>query len=165
MLPLLLSRLRLPSRGEAALIGGCAVALLFASWLRRGERIATLEAFIAARPLISESAKRATDLKRGPVKVSRKTTILPDGTKTVESVREVASEERHTASETARVETPACPAPRRPKTRYGHITLDPGASLTPRAADAGLTLWDRLDVGGSYDWRYKALGIEVGGRF
>lgn len=154
---------RLPSRSEATLIAALLFVLLFASWLRRGERIAALE----ARPAVQESAHVAKHevVKRGPVKLSRKKTVAPDGTVTTESTREVAGEERETnlAVDLKREETPPV-LPRAPTTRWVHGTFDINGYM-PRRVAGGLTLWGRVDLGVSYDWRYRATGIEVGLRF
>jgi hypothetical protein len=109
---------------------------------------------LRARPMTQERVK----VVRGPTRTIVKTVTTPGGERIVERIREVASETRESEHE----EKPACPVVRK---RYVRATLDPLLSGAPRAAAAGLTIWDRLDLGGSYDWRAKAVGVEVGARF
>lgn len=151
--------LRLPNRNEAALIGLAVLALLFASWLRRGEKIAVLEAQLAAKPRV-EFRDRVVEHKvvvKGPTHVV--TVQAPDGTKTttVDRAPETISSDKD--RDTQRVETPICPAPYRAKTRYAGVALAPDAWDRPRLS-LGLTFADRVDVGGYFDTRYSAFGLE-----
>lgn len=83
---LLLRKLRLPTRGEAELIGIIAFVLLFASWLRRGEAIKTRDAVIAAKPTIEE---RIVEKRiEGPVRVVEKIIKSADGACSIERVTE-----------------------------------------------------------------------------
>jgi hypothetical protein len=157
--------LRLPSRNEAALIGLALLVLLFASWLRRGEKIASLEALLAAKPLVESSRKeeKAKDVKRGPSKTTTKTTFDPNTGKklAVEKVKESGASEEHTASksEEARKETPICPQPHHAPTRYIGVAAGLDEWKKPRIS-GGLTFAERLDVGAYYDSRYSAAGAE-----
>lgn len=104
------------------------------------------------------SDNRTEDVRRGPVKITRRTETRPDGSKVVEQTREIASEERHStvAAETRHQEIPAPPRPSR--TRYVGVGVDPlDYARLPRLR-AGLTLWERLDAGVAYDARRPVLG-------
>jgi hypothetical protein len=139
------------NRGK--ILAAIAVALL--AWgLRLGQKVAARDAIIAARPTVSERVR----VERGPVRIVRTTVYLPDGTKKIEQSRDIASEKR----ETDHTEAPACPAPHVNKPRWAHGIGDMGG---PYALNAGMTFWDRLDVGASYDWRHKAPGFVIGGRW
>lgn len=169
--------LPLPSLAEiyehrAKLLAAAAV-FFFAAWLRRGERVASLEATLAARPQINDARKASLDVKRGPVKIIRKTTVAPDGTKTTEQSREVAAEERHSAQESDHQEKPACPAAA-PAPRYlAGFVIDPRSavpalSIAPRV---GITIGGRLDLaysktisGGLLDGHRADAAWRFGGR-
>lgn len=155
-------QLRLPSRNEAALIALAIIVLLFVSWLRRGEKIATLEAALAAKPRV-EFRDRIVEKKvtvRGPVQVV--TVIAKDGTKTITANRAGETVTSDKARDLERTETPICPAPYQARTRYVHLA---GDAAGPYGGDIGLTLWDRWDVGVTGDWRRQAVGAQVGLRW
>lgn len=146
-----------PDRREKVLAS--AALALVALALHLGGRVKELEATLAARPKVEERVvyKRV----QGPTRTEYRTIEKPGGERVVERIRYV--ERAEVSREAEHVETPSC-APSSKRTRWVHGTLDP-LLRAPRAASAGLTLWNGLDVGGSYDWRHKAIGIEVGARF
>lgn len=151
--------LRLPNRNEAAIIGLALLALLLASWTRRGEKISALEAQLAAKPRV-EFRDRVVEKKvvvKGPTHVV--TVVAKDGSKTttVDRAGETVTSDKN--RDTQRVETPICPAPYRAKTRYAGVALAPDAWDRPRLS-LGLTFADRVDFGGYFDTRYSAFGLE-----
>ena len=109
---LLLRKLRLPTRGEAEIIGLVAFAMLFMSWQRRGEAIKTRDAIIAAKPLIEEHVREVR--VEGPVRIVEKIVKQADGACTIERVTERA--EVTTSREAERKETPICLPPAVAKT-------------------------------------------------
>ena len=113
---------------DAILVGTIAV-LAFLLW-RAGTGLEVLQAQLDARPalLTAHVDVRTEDFRRGPVKITRKTvTNLKDGTKTVESTREIAAEERRTetASADARKETPTVAATTFIRKRYVGLGVNP----------------------------------------
>ncbi len=101
---------------------------------------------LAARPLVEEDT--VTEVKRGPVKITREKLTHPDGTVSIRQIREIASEERKTHVE--HEEKSAVAVSR--KRRYVGVAVDPTCHQKPRIA-AGLTFFDRLDFGGAWDTR------------
>lgn len=147
--------LRLPSKQEAvaAVILGLSALLYMAR-----QEIRVLRATLAARPEVHERVEtdRTEDVRRGPVKITRRTETKPDGTKVTEQVREIASEERKivASTDTTRDEKPAPLPPAR--TRYAGLALDPFDARRPRVR-GGLTLFDSFDAGLAYDSRFPIL--------
>lgn len=103
----------------------------------------------------------------GPVRIVQTVRVLPSGEKITERTtdRAAVTTDTHRDAAAERIERPACPPARRAATRWVHVTLDPQDQFKPRAAAVGLTLWDRVDAGASADWRYKAVGVQLGGRW
>jgi hypothetical protein len=137
---------RLPNRGELLLV----ILVLGVLLAVAGAHIRRLQ----ANPLVQESIvyRRV----QGPTRTVVRTTTKPSGEVVVERERTVESStvERDTEKkETARPLS---------KSRWAHATVD---AAGPRAAAAGLTLWNTLDVGASYDWRSRAPGAVIGIRF
>lgn len=116
LLPQPLNLVRLPTKGEAAIAAGAAVVLLLASWAHRGDRIKALEAALGAKPKI-EFRDRVVEKRvvlRGPVKIVK--VEAPDGTKTTTTERAPETISTDKDRDVARVETPICPQPDRPRT-------------------------------------------------
>lgn len=160
--------------GHRALLLTIAVVGLLALTKRQQENIGALKAQLAAKPLVeaSKHVAKASTRARGPVKTTKTVVTAPDGTKTATTVKEAAAETiaSTSTSDEVRKETPApavATAPRR--TRYVGLALDPFAQGRPRRARAGLTLWDRIDAGASWEPRRApsdgALQIELTYRF
>lgn len=170
---LLLSKLRLPTRGELALAGACAVVLLLASWQRRGEKIAALEAQLAAKPAVDE--RREVKEEKGPTVTKRRYAPPPPAAAGCPDPQPVLLEETVEEGPSrreellAREETPVAPARTPAKPRWALLTLDPGQSFRPRRLQGGISFLEDARVtpmvGASYDWRYGAAGLEVGGRW
>jgi hypothetical protein len=157
------------NRGKILFAG---FVFLVALSLRQHEKIARLKEVIAQRPLIQSARREASDktVKRGPSHKVKVVTTAPDGTKTSTTTTDSGPVETHATAllDERRTETPACAPLRASKTRWGHVTLDPDRLPNPdavRRMALGLTFWDTLDLGGSYDWRFGAAGLEVGARF
>lgn len=140
--------LRLPSKGEAALIGAALVVLLFVSWLRRGERIAVLEQAVAAKPRV-EFRDRIVEKRvvvKGPVRVVK--VEAPDGTKTTTVDRAAETISTDKDRDVARSETPVCAPPRPAKTRVAGVLFGPhgfGGSWV-EGGRLGLTFVDTWDL-------------------
>lgn len=144
---------RLPSRNEVAVAAAFLLVLLFASWLRRGEKIAALEAQLAEKPKV-EFRDRVVEKRvvvRGPVRVVKEVVQAPDGTKTTRTETDRAPETVSTDKDrdVARVETPVCPPPTRPKSRYAGLILgtDGYAGSPVKGARVGLNVWQSWDLG------------------
>lgn len=143
--------LRLPSRNEAALIGLAVLALLFASWLRRGEKISSLEAQLAAKPMV-EFRDRVVEkrvVEKGPVHFVK--VVAPDGTKTTTVDRAAVVVTTDKASDHERKETPICPQPHRAPTRYFGPTWgkDGFAGSWVKGARGGINVMENWDLGGN----------------
>lgn len=145
------------------------IAVLSLLLLWAGKVIVVQQTQLDARPL-TEDVKldaRTEDVRRGPVEISRTTTVAPDGTKTTVAVRKIAAEERHTAAstESAHKETPV---PVWRPTRYVGASLTPLDWQHPRIS-AGVTYGGRLDLGVYWDTARRlndgALGAETRYRF
>lgn len=126
-----------------------------------------------AKPVVLETRldERTEDVRRGPVTITRRTETKPDGTKVVEQKREVAGEERHIAasSDVHHEETPVSALAPRARNRYVGVGVDPlNYARLPRLR-AGVTLFDRVDLGVAYDARFApvsgAFQIEASYRF
>lgn len=158
---LLLRKLRLPTRGEAELLGLVAFVLLFASWQRRGEAIKTRDAIIAAKPMIEERVKEVRI--EGPVRVVEKIVKSADGACTIERTTERAEVRTERAAE--HMERPVCPAPDRIKTWAvgGGLNLrhrDRGSvGLSKSFGDLGLGL--SHDVGAGAKLGDMSAGISL----
>lgn len=136
----------------------CLGGLLWAA----GHRVTELDAALAARPVVLETHvdTRTEDFRRGPVKITRRTVTAPDGTKTTEQTREIAAEERHTETSSAK-EHREKPGQARARSRYVGLGVDPlDYARLPRLR-AGLTLWSVLDAGLAYDPRRPLTGGAV----
>lgn len=144
--------LRLPSRSELELAGLVVIALLLALFLNERRKVAMRDAIIAARPAVEERVQLVRT--EAPARVVTK---YLEG-KVVERVIERG--ERRTETVKEHSERPACPAERRAPTRYVGVALAPDAWQKPRIS-GGLTFADRVDLGGYYDSRYSALGVET----
>jgi hypothetical protein len=161
-------RLRLPSPFETILALSAALVFFVALSARRGQRIAVLETTLAAKPRIEfrdRIVEKRVDVK-GPVHIVKVEALDGSKTTTVDRSPETVTTDKN--RDTAHTETPVCPPPGAQKTRWGHVTLDPERLPNPdavRRVAGGWTLWDTLDLGGSYDWRFGAFGLEVGARF
>lgn len=164
-------RLPLLPHKDTILVGTIAI-LTFMLW-QAGQGLERLQAQLDARPLVTDHKvdARTEDYRRGPTKTVRKTVVAPDGTKTTETTREVAAEERHTEAktETLHTETPIALPQAPARTRYVGLALNPFHYTRPRLS-AGLTFWDgRLDAGAYWDsklpWDNGAFGAETRYRF
>ena len=92
---------------------------------------------------------------RGPVRIVKDIVKAPDGTVTIRTTTDrspetVTSDKDHGIE---RVETPPVipEAPRR--MRYVGLALNPFDHGMPERARAGLTMWDRLDLGAAWEPR------------
>lgn len=148
----------LPPERREKVLASAALALV-ALALHLAGRVRELEAVIAAKPRIEE--KIVYKRIQGPTRTEVRTIERPGGERIVERIKYV--ERAEVSKDTEHTETPVA-APFAKRTRWIHGTIDP-VLLAPRAASAGLTLWNRIDVGGGYDWRYKAIGVQIGARF
>lgn len=140
--------------------------LLYVLSLQR--QLAAANAALAARPAVHLEAEQQVHTVRvaGPVRVETKTVYVP-GTKEIQYVDRIVETGSVTTttqkdSEVKKDVQPACVAPAAFPRRYVGTTLDLGG---PRAVRGGVTLWDHLDVGASYDWKYNAAGLEAAWRF
>lgn len=159
---------RLPSRNELAVAAAFLLVLLFASWLRRGERIATLEAALAAKPKV-EFRDRIVEKRvvvRGPVRVVKEVVQAPDGTKTTRTETDRASETVSTDKDrdVARVETPVCPPPRRLPSRFAGVIMgaDGYAGSWVKGVRGGINVMENWDLGGNV-LREKSGATVLGG--
>lgn len=155
---------RLPSRNELAIAGAALLVLLFASWLRRGEKIAVLESEFAAKPRV-EFRDRVVEKRivvKGPVHVV--TVQAPDGSKmtTVDRAPETVSTDKD--RDVSRVETPICPQPHRVPSRYvGPIFGKDGyAGSWVKGARGGINVLENWDLGANLV-REKSGATVVGG--
>lgn len=150
----------LPSKlDERLLLVIIVLGLLLAA---AGAKILRLQEQLAARPAVEERVvyKRV----QGPVRVEVRTITKPGGEKVVERIRTVESVVVDTVTEHA--EAPAAP---RPRNRYLGVGVDPlNYARMPRIR-AGVTLWNTVDAGVSYDARFSpvagAVGLELAYRF
>lgn len=139
-----------------------ALTALFYLWIGKLQsRVRGLESALMVKPAVSTVAKteKAVERRLGPTRTTRRTVVAPDGTKTVETTREVEAEEIHSAahSEEEHTETPVF-APISPaRTRYVGLGIDPSELKRPRLR-AGVTLFQVFDAGVAYDTRFKLLG-------
>lgn len=153
----------------AALCALC-LALLLVVWGLM-QHIGKLNATLAAKPKV-EYSKQVVEKKvvvAGPERVVEKIREVPGGERIVERTiyRDVVRTETGTDTNVDRKEAPVgLPATR--KSRYVGLGLDPLAPEKPRLR-AGLTFWDRLDLGAAYDTRFApksgALQAEASFRF
>ncbi len=146
-------------------LGAVALGLYVAS-LRH--QLAAANAALAARPAVHLEAEQQLKIVKvaGPVHYETKTVYVP-GTTQVQYVERIVTRDPVTTttqkdSEVVKDVKPACPAAAAAPWRYAGATLDGSG---PRALRAGVTLWNRLDLGASYDWKYHAAGGDVGVRF
>jgi hypothetical protein len=134
-------------------------------------RLKTDEAVIAARPAVHTEAEQQSHSVRvaGPVRVVTKTVYVPGTTQVQYVERDIERGQTTTTTEkdshVVKDVRPACPPAPRAPWRYAGVTVDPLNSFMPRALRGGVSLWGRLDVGGSFDWKYRALGLEAAVRF
>lgn len=149
-----LPSLRLPTRSEACVAGAALLILLFASWQRRGEKISALEAQLAAKPMVEERVKEVR--VEGPVRVVEKFVVGPAGACVLDE-RTTERGATTTTTEAEHEERPICAPEYSAHTRYAGLALDPLDARRPRLR-AGVTLFDRLDLGGAYDTRFPPLG-------
>ncbi len=145
--------MRLPNRNEFALAASALVVLLFASWLRRGEKIARLEANLAAKPKI-EYKDRIVEKRvvvKGPVRVVKVVVKSPDGTTTTQSISDKAEEtvETDKARDVEKVETPICPPPRRAPSRFFGFVVgrDGYQGSWIKGVRAGINVLENWDLG------------------
>ncbi len=107
-----------PSRNEVLVALAFAVVFLFASWLRRGEKIAALESDLAAKPRV-EYRDRIVEKRvvvKGPSRIIK--VKGPDGTVTTTTDRAPETVSTEKDRDVENTETPICPPPYRPKSRY-----------------------------------------------
>ncbi len=158
--------MRLPSLRRRDLLYCAALALLGVLLLLAMRRVRELEARPAVETKIVEKVHRV--VTRGPERIVTRTVIAPDGTRTVDKTTDkgpsLVVDDRQKAE--TRVEVPGDLAKRDAPWRYARVTLDPVWGFKPRAAAAGVTLFrGRVDVGLTADWRYQAVGLEIGFRW
>ena len=162
----------LPKSADRRLVLGVIVlGLLLAA---AGRKITQLQEALNARPLVEDFQvdDRDETFRRGPVKITTKTIIAPDGTKTIEKTEEKSAEERHVAikAESGHKEAPVVEAAgARPRKRYVGVGVDPLAYARMPRLRAGVNVWGALDVGLAYDSRFSphngALQVELTYRF
>ncbi len=143
--------LRLPSRSELAICAAALLVLLFASWLRRGEKIAVLEAALDAKPRV-EFRDRVVEKRvvvKGPVHVV--TVQAKDGSKTVTVDRAPETISTDKARDVNRTETPICPPPYRAKSRYAGLIVGANGyqGSWVKGIRAGINVFDSWDFGGN----------------
>lgn len=160
--------LRLPTRNELTLIGATLLVFFFASWLRRGEKIAVLEAALAAKPRV-EFRDRVVEKRvvvKGPERVVKVLVTAADGTKTATTTTDRAGETITAAKERdlERTETPICPAPYPAKTRHAGVIFGAHgfAGTWVEGVRGGLTLADTWDLTGTVR-RDRDGGVTPGG--
>ncbi len=141
--------LRLPNRNEVAIAVAAAVVLLFASWLRRGEKIAALEADLAAKPRV-EFRDRVVEKRvvvKGPIRIVKVQAADGSVTTTTDRAPETVSTDKD--KDVVKIETPICPPPSRPKSRY--VGLIWGANgyrgSWVKGARAGINVLENWDLG------------------
>lgn len=143
----------LPSKLDERLLLVCIVlGLLLAA---AGAKIVRLQEQLAAKPAVVDRVvyKRV----QGPTRVEVRTITKPGGETVVERIRTVESVIVDTVTEHA--EAPAAP---RPRNRYLGVGVDPlNYARLPRIR-AGVTLWNTVDAGVSYDARFSPVGGAVG---
>ncbi len=168
---LLLLRSLSPKSAEGRLV--LAVIALGVLLALAGRRIVQLDAELAARPEVMDGTvdHRTEDVRRGPVKITRSVVTAPDGTRTVNSVREESPVEisKTTVLENTHKEIPWDAGEPRNRTRYVGIGVDPlNYARIPRLR-AGLTFLGSIDVGVAYDARFSpvsgAFSLEAAYRF
>ncbi len=129
---------------------------------RAGLEIESLKAALDARPelLATHIDARTEDVRRGPVTVKRKTTTLPDGTKTTESERTIGPVESHIATKTedTRKETPVAAPVARARTRYGGLGVNPLAYTREWRGRGGVNVLGFLDAGVALD--FDPIGLK-----
>ena len=119
---------------------GFALAFAVALCVRRGEKIALLE----SHPIVDEHT--VTRIVQGPTRTEYRTIEKPGGERIVERIKYVES--RDVSMDTARTETPACPAQATsPRFRVG-ARADPYGleNFGSWAPVVGITLGGRIDL-------------------
>jgi len=146
----------LPRSLDGRLAVGCILlALMLAA---AGAKIVRQQEQLDAKPAVTE---RVVYRKvQGPTRVEVRTITKPDGEKIVERIRVVEKVEIDTMTEYVEVPVGAL-APKK-RTRYLGIGVDPlNYARLPRIR-AGVTLWNKVDAGVSYDARFSPVGGAVG---
>ncbi len=140
---------RLPSRNEVSIAVGFVLVFLFASWLRRGEKIAALESELAAKPRV-EFRDRVVEKRvvvKGPIRIIKVQSADGTVTTTTDRAPEIVSTDKD--KEITRVETPICPAARAVSSRY--IGLIAGAAgyggSWIKGFRGGVNILDNWDLG------------------
>jgi hypothetical protein len=140
---------RLPTRNEIAVGSAALLVLLFASWLRRGEEIASLKTIIAAKPRV-EFRDRIVEKRvvvKGDVRIVREVVKAPDGTVTSRTETVTTDKDR----DVVRIETPVCPAPHRAPARYVGLIwgADGYGGSWVKGARGGINVLENWDLGGN----------------
>lgn len=153
----------LPSKLDERLLLVCIVlGLLLAA---AGAKIVRQQEQLAAKPAIQE---RVVYRKvQGPTRTEVRTITKPGGEVVRERIRVVEKVEIDTMTEYVEVPVGAL-APKK-RTRYVGLGVDPlNYARLPRIR-AGVTLWNTVDAGVSYDARFSpvagAVGLELAYRF
>jgi hypothetical protein len=142
--------LRLPNRNEVAIAAVALLVLLFASWLRRGEKIASLESQLAAKPRVEFRDKIVEKrvVVKGPVHTV--TVLAKDGSKTTTTDRAPETVSTDKAKDAIRVETPICPPTHR-QTRYAGLIFgaDGYGGSWVKGFRGGINVFENWDLGGN----------------
>lgn len=135
--------------------GAALLVLVSASWLRRGEKIASLESALAAKPLV-EFRDRVVEKRvvvKGDVRIVREVVKAPDGTVTsrTETARAPETVTTDKDRDVVRVETPICPAPHKVPARYAGLIwgADGYGGSWVKGARGGINVLENWDLGGN----------------
>lgn len=150
-----------------------AVLLLLALAHRQQQEIIRLRVELETRPVVVERVEidRAVEVVRAPSKVFRKVVTKVDGTKIETERKTIGAMQRKLVEHVARdrQEKPqpvSAGAALRPPTRYVGVGSDLGYALREAwSVRAGLTFFNRFDVGYRFSRRGNVHGLEVGVRF
>ena len=128
-----------------------------------GARILALEKALAAKPKIEYKDKIVEKKVRvaGPVKIVKEIVEVPGEGRKVYIVEERAAvtTESDKASETEKREEPACPAPRRAKTRHMVGEIAPrGSGVAIVGGRAGMSFFDALPIAPLIEAGYRKDG-------
>lgn len=149
---------------------GCILLLVGVLWLAH-LKLRAAELALATKPKVEyvKQIFEKTVTTAGPERVVEKIREIPGGERIIERVvyRDTVKTETGTETKVDRKEEAACP-PAASRKRYVGLALDPLNTQRPRLR-AGLTIWNRFDLGGAYDSRFApnqgALQIEAAYRF
>lgn len=135
------------------------IVLLALAFNHARHRADAAEAALAARPAVSDTARKETDLhvERGKVTVVERFLPAPPASAACPDPKPQLAErvttrdpsviDRTTQAEQTHAEAPACPAAAAAPWRYAGVLADPTSASKLVGLYGGVTLKDRLDLG------------------